>query len=878
MDENSFVEPTQTPKKFAFNIKHPTHALSFIAILVILVSIPLTMIASLQSEQASKNKATAAVARDAIKQPFRSYSIWNLPIGAGAQYVPAGIGTSENGKQIIMTSDANILLLDVNQPKRDLYFNNGGWDGTENQRCNRDRLQSWKVPVPDNYVVPISTENNAAAVLTDSAGTVRQFQPLSRCVAAGPVYGLVEYQADNIITGDGLKAGAHGGSGMSSIGGTIRLGELVPGKTIIPHALEINVNAGPWVSGFNGGFRWPAVKADSCAPGCYGGSNTAVRMGSLLAIHSSVNCDSFGLTTEPAKIVCRTLQNYGGYLVDSTAWEAYALITEGGPQGEMINEFRSRWGFDFDARDSNNSSWQNDMRKLMSSLQVINNWNQTLYNTVAASNGSQGSGGGAPRVCWAVDTNGTDYCGGTPGDTTSPSTTVTAPTSGATVSGTSVTLSTTASDNIGVTRVEFYVGSSKVGEDTSSPYSIVWDSTTVTNGSYQISAKAFDAAGNFGTSPNVPIAVNNTTSSVLPAPWISANIGSVGQPGSASFSSGLFTVAGSGADIWGTADAFRYVYQDLTGDGSIVARVNSQTNTDPWAKAGVMIRETTAANSKHAMMIVTPTNGVAFQRRTSTAGTTTNTGVIGVTAPVWFRLQRTGNTITASRSSDGTNWTTVGSETITMASTVKVGLAVTSHNNSLTSTAVFSNVSVVVGSAFNGVYFDSLNFTGTQNSRLDNKINFDWAAGSPLSGMGVDTFSIRWTGTFNFATDKYRFNATTDDGVRIYLDGVKILDGWKDQTATTYNVLKDVSSGSHTVVVEYYENVNNASIKVNWVKANTCYDMTGDGLVNIDDVRVVLDHYGENSANSPYKITISNPAVDLSDALEVIAKDGTSCS
>ena len=82
---------------------------------------------------------------------------------------------------------------------------------------------------------------------------------------------------------------------------------------------------------------------------------------------------------------------------------------------------------------------------------------------------------------------------------------------------------------------------------------------------------------------------------------------------------GAFTVSGSGADIWGTADAFQFVYQPLTGDGQIVARVTTVPNTDPWAKAGVMIREDLTAGARNAAVLVTPSNGVAFQRRVTSA-------------------------------------------------------------------------------------------------------------------------------------------------------------------------------------------------------------------------------------------------------------------
>ena len=73
-------------------------------------------------------------------------------------------------------------------------------------------------------------------------------------------------------------------------------------------------------------------------------------------------------------------------------------------------------------------------------------------------------------------------------------------------------------------------------------------------------------------------------------------------PGSASYANGVFTVNGGGADIWGGSDQFNYVSQPLTGDGSIVARVTSQSDTDPWAKAGVMIKQSTATGSPYALL------------------------------------------------------------------------------------------------------------------------------------------------------------------------------------------------------------------------------------------------------------------------------------
>ncbi len=180
---------------------------------------------------------------------------------------------------------------------------------------------------------------------------------------------------------------------------------------------------------------------------------------------------------------------------------------------------------------------------------------------------------------------------------------------------------------------------------------------------------------------------------VLPSPWLAADIGAVGTTGSSSYNSGTFTVVGSGADIAGTADEFRYVYQAGTGDGSIVARVASVQNTAPDAKAGVMYRESSAANSRFAAVYVTPGVGVVFQRRISTGGGTASTVVSGITAPRWVRIVRTGNNFAAYYSSNGTSWTQIGSTTaITMTTAVQLGLCVTSHLDGTLCTSTMDSV------------------------------------------------------------------------------------------------------------------------------------------------------------------------------------------
>jgi hypothetical protein len=215
---------------------------------------------------------------------------------------------------------------------------------------------------------------------------------------------------------------------------------------------------------------------------------------------------------------------------------------------------------------------------------------------------------------------------------------------------------------------------------------------TATAGSHTILANVDDINRIAESNEGNNILSSGLTVTSLPSPWQTADIGAVGAGGSASYSSGTFTVVGSGADIWGTADEFRYVYQAASGDCEIRARVATQQNTDGWAKSGVMIRESTSAGSRHAMMAVTPGNGLAFQYRTATAGNSTNVGGGTGTAPYWVRLVRSGTTITAYKSTDGSSWASVGSVSISMTASVQIGLAVTSHLDGTLNSSTFSNV------------------------------------------------------------------------------------------------------------------------------------------------------------------------------------------
>ena len=185
-------------------------------------------------------------------------------------------------------------------------------------------------------------------------------------------------------------------------------------------------------------------------------------------------------------------------------------------------------------------------------------------------------------------------------------------------------------------------------------------------------------------------------SGTLPSGWASSDVGAVAASGWADSSGNDFSLGGSGADIWDSSDEFRYAYRTLNGDGSIVARVNSVDYYHPWSKGGVMMRESLSPGSAHAFMLASAANGLGFQRRTSSGGGSSHTGVGG--GPGYYvKLVRSGNTFNAYSSADGSNWSLVGAEYISMGTTIYVGVAVTSHLDGAIAGAAFTGVNVVEG-------------------------------------------------------------------------------------------------------------------------------------------------------------------------------------
>lgn len=244
-----------------------------------------------------------------------------------------------------------------------------------------------------------------------------------------------------------------------------------------------------------------------------------------------------------------------------------------------------------------------------------------------------------------------------------------------------------------INAVQFYGGSILVGQANAAPYTFTWDN--VPAGVYNLSALALYDSVNQSTSAPVTVSVTNVTVAALPPPWQTGDIGSGEAAGNAFASNGIYTVNGAGS-LSRYADAFRFLYQDLTGNGSITARVNDAGTNGTRSRIGVMIRENLTSGSRYALLGVSSDGTYRWQRRNSTGGSTHGgTDGSGSFPNVWTRILRSGNTFTGYKSTNGTNWTQVFSSNITMATNSYIGFAVDSGASNVLATAVFSDVTVV---------------------------------------------------------------------------------------------------------------------------------------------------------------------------------------
>jgi len=322
--------------------------------------------------------------RDPIYWPFAADSIWNMPIHNNAVYVDSGLDLHmplDAGP----TTDQEILILSPGSPVVPVQESFAGFDGLD--RCDTANLTGatlFEAPVPENWSTGGGSEGNmSGAILLEDYDTVIETQPLHVCSEGGLVTSGWAWSPESIRTGGGIT-GSHGGSGMSSLGGSIRYNELLPGS-VIYHALKMNFYARYAYSytGDTPGYRWPAPTADGYAsPETYGGTVPAMVLGSLLALEP--NFDITSLQTEPARIIAQAAQDYGIYAVDDTYWDVFGLLVEWGTDGSsnrsVTDQFQATYGYGIDdgpllncTEASDACRFSQDMWNIISHLKVIDN-------------------------------------------------------------------------------------------------------------------------------------------------------------------------------------------------------------------------------------------------------------------------------------------------------------------------------------------------------------------------------------------------------------------------------------------------------------------------------------------------------------------------
>jgi fibronectin type 3 domain-containing protein len=320
----------------------------------------------------------------------------------------------------------------------------------------------------------------------------------------------------------------------------------------------------------------------------------------------------------------------------------------------------------------------------------------------------------------------------------------------------------------GATSYDIFRGTSPSKEGTS-PYltsSTTTDTDTAvsTGTTYYYTVEAVNSAG---TSAPSPEATATPTPSSGTGALSDADVGGPGKAGSASYANGVYTVTGGGADIWNNSDVFNFDSESVSGNATLITQVDSQTITDPWAKAGLMFRDTSALVPSEAInfsIFVTGSNGIFAQSRTTYDGQSSGVQVTPASVPTWLEIVRNGNVFTAYYSTQTTTnpaavtWTQLTSQTISMTTSAQAGLAVTAHNNSSLSTATFGNFSLGSSSTTTGTTIPSAPASLTPTPGVG-QIALSWAASTGATSYDI----FRGTSPGKEGTSPYLTSSTTTD-------------------------------------------------------------------------------------------------------------------
>jgi hypothetical protein len=355
---------------------------------------------------ASASSGTPVRTRDPLRWPFARTSIWNTPLGSRARYLPARIASTGFGIDVdwFVVTRAEDRAVPVYRPAGSGQSPCRGTAGGPQAPGPGPAVR--RQHLPRSLVIPgagtgadSSSQHDSSAVLQPDGTTLVRYAATARCTPGGPLYG--RWSGETSLFGDGI-AGGHTGSGMSSIGGSIRTGELT-GTAPLRHALKIEVSARYlFYDVATGGERWPARRTDPDAPGRYAGTVQALRMGALLALAPAATAQRLGVRSAAGRRVLAALRDYGAYVVDVSRRDGVDLCVE----HSAAADFARRTGHTLDA----DPGFRADMVRMVRALAVVDD------------NGPSSIGGhGARRAAWAPPFRAAAASASAPGAAPSPS-------------------------------------------------------------------------------------------------------------------------------------------------------------------------------------------------------------------------------------------------------------------------------------------------------------------------------------------------------------------------------------------------------------------------------------------------------------------------
>jgi mono/diheme cytochrome c family protein len=416
---------------------------------------------------------------------------------------------------------------------------------------------------------------------------------------------------------------------------------------------------------------------------------------------------------------------------------------------------------------------------------------------------------------------------------------ITSPAAGATFTApATLTITANASDRDGtISRVDFFNGNALLGSDTTSHYAFTWNNVVV--GSYSLTAKAIDSAGTVATSSAV--SVNVKAAVIAPtAPTITT------QPASRSVTAGqtaTFSVAASGtaplayqwqkngANISGATGASYTTPATVLADNGATFRVliSNSVGSVTSASATLAVNSGSTTNPPPQVSIVNPVNGATVAAGTNLYVKANASDTNGTVANV--KLYLNNQLLVRQENYSPYEWGVAGQNDTVLANmqagTYALKAVATDNGGAMKTSSVVTitvpGVTTTTGTGLTGQYFDNSDFTGATFTRTDTTVNFNWGLGSPASSMGVDTFSVRWTGQVQPQySQAYTFHVTGDDGVRLWVNNQLIIHKWVLQSATEWSgSIALVAGNKYDIKLEYFENQVDAAAQLRWSSAST---------------------------------------------------------